>query len=441
MYVPRNYRNPTGKKFRLAVARVPAEGPPKQRLGSLFQNPGGPGNSGIETLGAFAEVMSPEIRARYDLVSWDPRVVGISRPAITGCTNPWPFRPARALSPNWQKIVSKFATMLSSANHKCQSRNRSIANWIGTNNVVRDLDTLRRGVGDRKLNYWGASYGSRIAYVYALRFPNRVGRMVLDGNVDPSSGGLEFVRRGSPARDTALGVIRSRFPDLYREIQSTIASLREVPLELLQNQWFSQWDYKDIIVDWMGSQDAWPQLQQINESVQVAPTQTPTGAAQRDVLASLIVTDNSDAGGASPMINCLDYAARTSVTTQSRMVAKIAKRAPIFGGTLGASYATGCDGFNLRSDPVPLIKSRNTRDRLAKLPIVVANATKDAATPMLWAQRMREAFRSSRLVSYSGAQHVIWGGPSTCVNEAINAYVLGGSPKAKNCPFVIPAGL
>jgi hypothetical protein len=263
---------------------------------------------------------------------------------------------------------------------------------------------------------------------------------VLDGNVDPSRGLLEFVRRGSAARDTGLGVIRNRLPELYRDIRSTITSLRKAPLRLSRKQSFSQWDYKDIVVDFMGSEESWPNLPQISEAVRVARTQTPAGATQRKVLADLIVAENSDSGGASPMINCLDYTARTSVQIQSRMVGKIAKRAPVFGGTLGASYATGCDGFNLKAEPVPLIKTRKMRDRIAKLPIVVANATKDAATPMIWAHRMRSAFRSSRLVSYSGAQHVLWGGPSTCVNDAIDTYVLGSSPKTTHCPFVMPTG-
>jgi pimeloyl-ACP methyl ester carboxylesterase len=93
--------------------------------------------------------------------------------------------------------------VVAAANRTCQASNSSFINHMGTNNAARDLDRLRAAVGDRKLTYWGLSYGTRIGYVYALMYPNRIRAMTLDGNIDPKSN-YAGLTQGGVALDSAL---------------------------------------------------------------------------------------------------------------------------------------------------------------------------------------------------------------------------------------------
>lgn len=149
--VPFDYARPRKGHFRLAVARIPAT---EKKTGSLFLNPGGPGGSGVGSLGGIASLMAPSVRAKFDIVSWDPRGIGDTKPALRGCITPFADRPTSG-PVNWTSVRSSAAAALGRANRLCQQRNQRFINYMGTNDAVRDLDALRAAVGDRKLTYWG----------------------------------------------------------------------------------------------------------------------------------------------------------------------------------------------------------------------------------------------------------------------------------------------
>lgn len=151
--------------LRIALARIPASG--SQPIGSLVWDAGGPGGASTEMVDAMMERMSPQVRSRFDFVAFDPRGIGASRPALADCRSPWPTR--SPLTASWKRSVSRSAKDLAAANRACLTANQRIARVMGTVNVVRDLDRIRAALGDRKLTFWGTSYGTRIGYVYALR--------------------------------------------------------------------------------------------------------------------------------------------------------------------------------------------------------------------------------------------------------------------------------
>jgi len=188
--VPLDYNRPSGgATISLALVRLPAADQ-AHRIGSLFVNPGGPGGSGVdEVLDAGSALFTgpgDEVRARFDIVGFDPR--GIARSTALRCFgNPrqWggAFTPFAFPSTPEEEQIWIAADLFLDGN--CARRGGSIADHMSTANVARDLDVLRRAVGDEKLSYYGVSYGSYLGVTYANLFPNRVRALVVDGVLDP----------------------------------------------------------------------------------------------------------------------------------------------------------------------------------------------------------------------------------------------------------------
>ena len=204
--MPVDYSAPNGAQTRIAVSRQRAHDP-ERRLGSLVFNFGGPGDPGTTTLRSFVAEVPQEIRDRYDLVSFDPRGTGGSRPidCVSDkvadklyATDPTPTTDAelRAFYDGTEGNVDFIAG--------CIAKNGSWLARVGSRNVARDLDRLRAALGSEKLDYLGYSYGTVIGSVYAQQFPDRVGRMVLDGAVDLSANEQSDLKDSTASFEHAL---------------------------------------------------------------------------------------------------------------------------------------------------------------------------------------------------------------------------------------------
>ena len=184
--VPLDYDAPNGATISIAIVRLPATDP-SRRLGSLFLNPGGPGGSGVDyAVFAGPSLYTDEVRARFDLVGFDPRGVGRSTALrCFGTPRQWEpfFTPfAFPTTPEEERVWISADRYLNDA---CAATGGQIADHMSTANVARDLDGLRRVVGDDKLTYAGVSYGSYLGVTYANLFPRNVRALVVDGVLDP----------------------------------------------------------------------------------------------------------------------------------------------------------------------------------------------------------------------------------------------------------------
>jgi pimeloyl-ACP methyl ester carboxylesterase len=183
--VPLDYDQQQGT-ISIALVRLPASDP-AHRIGSLFLNPGGPGGSGVD-FAVFAGpfLFTPEVRARFDLVGFDPR--GIARSTALRCFG---------TDKQWGPAFAPFAFPLTAEEEQiwmaadlyvvdaCAQRAGRIVDHMSTANVARDLDVLRQAVGDAKLSYYGVSYGSFLGQTYANMFPGNFRALVIDGVLDP----------------------------------------------------------------------------------------------------------------------------------------------------------------------------------------------------------------------------------------------------------------
>lgn len=188
--VPLDYQDPDGRTAQIALLRVTAKGEPSKRIGSILLNPGGPGFSGVSyaVTVANASANSP-IAKQFDLVGFDPRGVGASTPALDCFTDAQREAdvPLSTLNAGIEDYTEDETRRLY---QQCAERSggEDVLAHVGTRDVARDMDVLRAVLGDDKLTFAGASYGTRLGAVYAEMFPHNVRAMVLDGAVDPTAG-------------------------------------------------------------------------------------------------------------------------------------------------------------------------------------------------------------------------------------------------------------
>ena len=179
--VPLDHSDPDGPKIDLEVARVTAANP-EERIGVLLTNPGGPGASGVDF--ALAEPFPQEVLDRFDIIGWDPRGVGGSAGLTCGENvddffdldpEPDSSREQRQLDDAAQAVADE-----------CEQTDGEVLPFVGTRDVVQDMDAIREALGEEQISYAGYSYGTALGLGYLEEFPDRVRAMVLDGVVDPT---------------------------------------------------------------------------------------------------------------------------------------------------------------------------------------------------------------------------------------------------------------
>ncbi|MGK2882830.1 MAG: alpha/beta hydrolase [Mycobacterium sp.] len=230
--VPVDYAKPDGDTAQLALIRFPATG---AKIGSLLVNPGGPGEPGVDTAMYMVNDLPGDIREQYDFVGFDPRGVGASEPAVW-CNSDAENDRLRAdpMVDYSEAGVERINAETEAFVQRCVDKMglEFLAN-VGTVSVAKDLDALRAALGDEKLNYLGYSYGTRIGATYIELFPQNVGRIILDGAIDPNADPVEsnieqaqafqeafndFAADCATSPDCPLGTDPDKALDVYRSL-------------------------------------------------------------------------------------------------------------------------------------------------------------------------------------------------------------------------------
>ena len=202
--LPLDYDKRSGAKVEVALLRRKARVPNK-RIGTLFLNPGGPTGSGTAIAYFSHEIFSSDILDRFDIVGFDPRGTNFSD-QVKCFSSPRKQAPVlNALSevvfPYGAQEERPYVRAAKKLGQACADDGRPLSTAVSTAEVARDLDVLRRAVGDSSSTYLGFSYGTYVGQVYANLFPDRVRALVLDGNIDPVAWAGPTSQLGIPVDD------------------------------------------------------------------------------------------------------------------------------------------------------------------------------------------------------------------------------------------------
>ncbi|GGW95653.1 alpha/beta hydrolase [Streptomyces chryseus] len=434
MKAPLDYRKPERADIKLAVSRKKATGPGR-RLGSLLVNPGGPGGSAIAYLQAYAAIGYPApVRARYDVVAVDPRGVARSEPVECLTGKEMDAYTQVDQTPDDQGETNKLVTSYKKFAAGCEKRSAAILPHVSTVEAARDMDILRAVLGDRKLNYIGASYGTFLGATYAELFTARAGRLVLDGAMDPSLSARDMSRDQTAGFDTAFRsfaadcVKRKDCPlgtgtpaEAGKRLKSFFGKLDAEPVRTGQSRPLGESLATTGVIAAMYDESAWAELR-------TALTRATGG----DGAALLALADSyyerADDGTyqnlmyANAAVNCLDLPPAFTAPAEVRTsLPAFEKASPVFGGGL-AWASLNCGYWPAKATGTP-----HRIEAKGAAPIVVVGTTRDPATPYKWARSLAGQLASGTLLTYDGDGHTAYGRGSDCIDTAINTYLLEGT--------------
>ena len=461
--LPLDHGNPTGAKISLALARFPASNQ-ANRIGSLFINPGGPGGSGVDfALGAGA-LLSRQLNGRYDIVGFDPRGIAASTPLVcfdsfdqvSAVLAPWAFPTTRSEEAR-QKV---FDRRLAAA---CTRKAGAIIDHMSTADVARDLDLLRASVGDASLNYLGFSYGTQLGTVYANLFPQRVGRMVIDGVLDPiawttgtpATANQPFSTRlhsdkgaqatlgqfwtlcDRAARDTRPKTACSFGPRAKARFDALATRLRTAPVTLPDGFRVGYSDLIGITLGSMYSASSWPFLADFLVEVENG-TPARVAVARARLAASLGVTGPAAAARFPQTLEgfvgvaCSDSQNPADYGAWPRAGAAADAESGYF-GRIWTWATSACQPWpGQGSDRYLGPWTARTAN-----PVLVVGNLYDPATRYQGAKIVSKLLPNSRLLTYAGWGHTAYlSAGSTCSDAAISVYLLRGTLPAegKVCP-------
>lgn len=437
---PLDYAEPDGERVEIALRRTATDG--ADRIGSLLVNPGGPGASGTQLVSSLPQLLSQGVLDRYDVVGFDPR--GVHRSTAVDCVDDAELDEIRATdhpldSPEGLEVYTAETAALAEA---CAARSGELLAHVDTVSAAKDLDIVRAALGDEQLHYLGYSYGTFLGATYADLFPERVGRLVLDGGMDPSLTMAEVAMgqaRGFEAalRDYVSSCLGTEGCPLSGTVEDGVAQVRRL-LEVTRSTPLPTADGRELTYPLAMSgvllplyEDAlWPVL---SEALRQAMVERD--GSQLLFLADVGADRQSDGTYATNSteafwaINCADYPVEGTVADWQRTAEEIAEAAPVFGPSLGYSEIL-CDVW-----PHESTAERAPLDAEGAAPILVVGTTGDPATPYEWSVALADQLASGHLLTYDGAGHTAYGRSNGCVTDAVDAYLLDGAlpPEGARC--------
>ncbi len=416
--MPLSYRDPTDRVLQLALRRSPAEDP-AHRVGSLVINPGGPGEAGTRLLRRDLGVLTPAIRSHFDVIEMDPRGVGDSAGFSCDPPSTAPVDPV----PTTAAAESALVTAVGAYAEACARAAGPILAHMGTTDVARDLEQLRRAVGDDRLTFLGMSYGTLLGATYADLYPTHVRAMVLDGALDPAlsiadlelqqAEGMQaqldgFFRwcataacpwRPSGSLPTAFDALTERLRAEPLRVGDTAIGVAELYAATLSRMYSpSRWTSLGAALAAAERHDGRPLLELTRQYSGTTP-------------------DATISADASTAVNCLDHPVDRDPATMRAAAAAARARARQFGPYL-AWGGLACAVW-------PVAPSRSPHEiRAPGSPlIVVVGTTHDPATPYSWAESLARQLERGWLLTRDGTGHVAYLA-NACVRARLDAYLV-----------------
>lgn len=428
--VPVDYERPGGPRFELFLARYNAIDQDR-RIGTLLVNPGGPGFGGTDLAFFAAQIFDRKLLERFDIVGWDPRGTGESDPPIDCIDDYDPYFTDVDATPETAAERQALVDTAQDFARQCIGKNRDIIQYVGTNNSARDMDSIRRALGEDQISYFGLSYGSELGAAWATLFPDTVRAAVLDGASDPEADALESSLQQLAGFEASLGTFLDRCSaddrcafhsdgDAGSALDTLLEQLDERPVLGDPGRPSVNRDVAiTAIVQAMYSESFWPALER-----SLAAARLGDGSGLLALHDSYYQRAPDGSYGneleAFQAISCADTPERPSVDETDAEAAQFTQIAPRLApeGSAGGYF---CTFFPESIDPRVAITGAGAG------PIVVIGTTGDPATPFQSTVNMSNALEDGRLLIVEADQHTGYG-VNRCVIDLVNNYLIALQP-------------
>jgi pimeloyl-ACP methyl ester carboxylesterase len=428
--VPLDYSKPAGQTIELRARKVLARDQ-AGKIGTLFMNPGGPGVSGQEYAASAGFVLGAALLRKFDVIGWDPRGVGQSTPVRCLDTAQLDKFIATDGSPDNDAEINDLNTEAKIMADGCEQRSGELLPHVSTKDAARDIDVLRGVVGDSELYYLGFSYGTFLGATYAELFPKNVGRMVLDGAVDPSKTVEQNNISQAKGFDTALDAfaedcaqrackLGSTKDEVLARVDKLIHDSDANPLPGDGKRDVTQALVVLGVIFPLYVKNYWPRLED-------AVVDGLSGNGARLLALADEFTERGPTGYADNnneviyAVNCIDSPGITSVAQAKAEEPEYNAASPRFGEYMLWSSLV-CANWPVKAEDKPHpIKAAGAR------PIMVVGTTRDPATPYEWAVGLAHQLESGVLVTRDGDGHTGYKKGNRCVDNAVETYFTQGT--------------
>ena len=417
--VPLDYDDPDGETIPVVVERARAS---DDRIGAIFVNPGGPGASATQLVGAAANLLPSEVTERFDVVGVDPRGVGGSSTLDCGPSNELLYGVDASIdSPEDEAALLDISEQYV---NECEAEHGELLAHVGTAEVARDMDSVRAAMGDEQLNYLGFSYGTAIGQVYADLFPERVRTMVLDGVLELGPTGLELAHDQAAGFELAL----DRFvadcdastrcpagPDSRATLDAVLAASEQpggIPAPGADRP-AGPGEATLGISYAMYSQSLWPQLGDA-----LADAADGDGSGLVDLANGYLGIGGFEVYFA---VNCLDFEWPHDPDDVLAAAKMTARESPTVGEALVNDYIR-CAMWPVEPEPL------DTTSAPGAPPIVIVSTTGDPATPYEAGVRVAEQLESGVLVTNEGDGHTVVLDGKDCITDIVTTYLIDEVP-------------
>ncbi len=434
--VPLDWDDPEGGTITLAVNRHQATG---DRIGSLLINPGGPGGSGIDALSSIAlGRFGEDVIARYDLIGFDPRGVASSTPVTCVDGPAMDTITSTDFDYSTDEGIAAAEAAYGEFGAACLANTGPVLEHVDTVSAAKDMDVLRAALGDDTLTYVGYSYGTQLGATYAALFPDKVGRLVLDGAIDPTLTSQDLSKGQAVGFENALRAyvadcqagsscpLTGSVDNGMAQIKTLLDHVRRSPLPTGTDRPLTGMLAFSGIALPLYDETSWPYLT-MGLSSALADGDGSVLLQLSDLYydRSSDGTYSSNSTSAFWSIGCADDRGTTDVAQMRADAAEIEAVAPTVG------YFFGYGGTICADWPVPEAGGLDDYSAEGAAPILVIGTTNDPATPYAWAEGLASTLSSGTLLTYEGEGHTAYGRSNSCILDAVDSYLIDGTMPAE----------
>lgn len=435
--VPVDYADPHGRKIRIKLNRLPATAPESKRQGPILLNPGGPGDSGLWMPAYISGKLPADVASTYDWIGFDPRGTNGSDPHVVCDAHYFDaerpdYQVSQGTSKAWLKKAAGYAA-------DCAADWSWLLPHMTTVDNARDLDSIRRALGAPKINFYGGSWGTSLGSTYGQLFPSHVRRMVLDSIVGPTISWYdhnilqdrEHQRRFDAfAAWTAkadsvyhLGTDAAAVERAYRQVED---ALRKDPVDAAPAPGrIGPAEFEDTFYGGGYNFLRWPRMATVLSAYLTQHDTRPLAIAYNRYAAP------GPDDGAFPAYNaaqCTENAWPRDWEFWKKDQAKVDAAAPFYTYN-NMWYNAACMFWPYQGNPAGRLKITGK----GLPPVLLFQATEDAATPYEGGLAMHDALPGSRLVVQNGGSfHEVLFHDNACLDDTFTAYLRDGSlPQGK----------